>query len=70
MRIALLGTGFGQVHAAIYMERDVEVGVFGRGGKRCAYLTPMMGCEVALDAPSSRLPGRGGQRSEVSALVG
>jgi shikimate 5-dehydrogenase len=30
MKIALLGTGFGQAHAAIYAERDVEVVVFGR----------------------------------------
>ena len=41
-----------------------------QGGKSCAYPTPMMGCVVALHAPSSRLPGRDGQRSEVSALVG
>jgi short-subunit dehydrogenase len=30
MKIALLGTGFGQAHAAIYAKRDVEVVVFGR----------------------------------------
>jgi predicted dehydrogenase len=30
MKIAVLGTGFGQAHAAIYAEREVEVVVFGR----------------------------------------
>jgi predicted dehydrogenase len=30
MRIALLGTAFGQAHAAIYAKREVEVVVFGR----------------------------------------
>lgn len=30
MKIALLGTGFGQAHAAIYAQREVEVVVFGR----------------------------------------
>jgi predicted dehydrogenase len=30
MKIALLGTGFGQAHAAIYAKREVEVVVFGR----------------------------------------
>lgn len=30
MKIALLGTGFGQAHAAVYAQREVEVVVFGR----------------------------------------
>jgi predicted dehydrogenase len=30
MKIALLGTGFGQAHAAVYAQRDVDVLVFGR----------------------------------------
>jgi predicted dehydrogenase len=30
MKIALLGTGFGQAHAAIFAKREVEVVVFGR----------------------------------------
>jgi predicted dehydrogenase len=30
MKIALLGTGFGQAHAAVYAKREVEVVVFGR----------------------------------------
>jgi predicted dehydrogenase len=38
MKIALLGTGFGQVHAAVYAQRtDVdEVVVFGRTPERLA----------------------------------
>jgi predicted dehydrogenase len=41
MRIAFLGTGFGQVHAAVYAQRpDVdEVVVFGRTAEKLAKIS-------------------------------
>ena len=45
MKIALLGTGFGQVHAAVYASRsDVdEVVVFGRTPQRLAEIAERFG---------------------------
>ena len=45
MRIAFLGTGFGQVHAAVYAQRpDVdEVVVFGRTAEKLAKISGWRG---------------------------
>ena len=46
MKIALLGTGFGQAHAAVYAQRpDVdEVVVFGRTAEKLARISDDFGC--------------------------
>ncbi|MFD8085346.1 Gfo/Idh/MocA family protein [Kitasatospora sp. NPDC059722] len=50
MRIALLGTGFGQPHAAVYAARgDVEVVVFGRDREKTAAAAGRFGFEASTD---------------------
>src|SRR5919106_3769020 len=49
MKIALLGTGFGQAHAAIYAERDVEVVVFGRTPDRLEDVRQKFGFSTTTD---------------------
>jgi shikimate 5-dehydrogenase len=51
MRIALLGTGFGQAHAAVYAARpDVdEVVVFGRTPQKLAQITEEFGFATTTD---------------------
>jgi hypothetical protein len=49
MKIALLGTGFGQAHAAIYAERDVEVVVFGRTRARLEDVQQKFGFSTTAD---------------------
>jgi predicted dehydrogenase len=49
MKIALLGTGFGQAHAAIYAERDVEVVVFGRTPAKLEDVHQRFGFSTATD---------------------
>lgn len=49
MKIALLGTGFGQAHAAIYTEREVEVVVFGRTQARLEDVQQKFGFSTTTD---------------------
>jgi UDP-N-acetylglucosamine 3-dehydrogenase len=51
MKIALLGTGFGQAHAAVYAERsDVnEVVVFGRSPRKLAKIKDQFGFATTTD---------------------
>jgi hypothetical protein len=51
VKIALLGTGFGQVHAAAYAQRsDVdEVVVFGRTPERLAKISGQFGFATTTD---------------------
>lgn len=49
MKIALLGTGFGQAHAAVYAERDVEVVVFGRTPARLEDVQQKFGFSTTTD---------------------
>ena len=51
MKIGLLGTGFGQVHAAVYAARaDVdEVIVFGRTPQKLASIGDQFGCATTTD---------------------
>lgn len=50
MKIALLGTGFGQAHAAVYAARgDVEVVMFGRDPDKTAKAAAQFGFEHATD---------------------
>jgi predicted dehydrogenase len=51
MKIALLGTGFGQAHAAVYAERpDVdEVVVFGRAATKLAMISGQFGFATTTD---------------------
>src|SRR5262249_56027915 len=51
MKIALLGTGFGQAHAAVYAERpDVdEVVVFGRTAAKLAEISSQFGFATTTD---------------------
>lgn len=51
MKIALLGTGFGQAHAAVYAQRpDVdEVVVFGRTAKKLARFSDDFGFATTTD---------------------
>ena len=51
MKIALLGTGFGQAHAAVYAERpDVdEVVVFGRTAAKLAAISGQFGFATTTD---------------------
>jgi predicted dehydrogenase len=51
MKIALLGTGFGQAHAAVYAERpDVdEVVVFGRTQQKLAKMGGQFGFATTTD---------------------
>ncbi|WP_213016525.1 MULTISPECIES: Gfo/Idh/MocA family protein [unclassified Rhodococcus (in: high G+C Gram-positive bacteria)] len=50
MKIALLGTGFGQAHAAVYAARaDVEVVMFGRDPDKTAKAGPQFGFEHSTD---------------------
>ncbi|MGH3305360.1 MAG: Gfo/Idh/MocA family protein [Streptosporangiaceae bacterium] len=54
MNIALLGTGFGQAHAAVYAQRpDVdevdEVGVFGRDSQKLADISQRFGFATTTD---------------------
>jgi predicted dehydrogenase len=50
MKIALLGTGFGQAHAAVYAQRpDVdEVVVFGRAPAKLAAISEQFGFRLQL----------------------
>jgi predicted dehydrogenase len=54
MKIALLGTGFGQAHAAVYAERgDVdEVVVFGRTPEKLAEISDRFGFATITDLDS------------------
>jgi predicted dehydrogenase len=51
MKIALLGTGFGQAHAAVYAQRpDVdEVVVFGRTPEKLATISGQFGFATTTD---------------------
>lgn len=50
MKIALLGTGFGRAHAAVYAARgDVEVVMFGRDPDRTAAVAAQFGFSSATD---------------------
>jgi hypothetical protein len=51
MKIALLGTGFGQAHAAVYAERsDIdEVLVFGRSPQKLAKINDQFGFTTTTD---------------------
>ena len=50
MRIALLGTGFGQAHAAVYAARsDVEVVMFGRNPDKTAEVAGRLGFASSTD---------------------
>ena len=50
MRIALLGTGFGQAHAAVYAARtDVEVVIFGRHPDKTAEVAGQFGFAACTD---------------------
>ena len=51
MKIALLGTGFGQAHAAVYAQRaDVdEVVVFGRTPEKLATISAQFGFPASTD---------------------
>src|SRR5499427_2123915 len=51
MKIALLGTGFGQAHAAVYAQRpDVgEVVVFGRTAAKLATISGQFGFATTID---------------------
>ena len=51
MKIALLGTGFGQAHAAVYAERpDVdEVVLFGRTAAKLAAISGQFGFATTTD---------------------
>ncbi|HEY3035315.1 MAG TPA: Gfo/Idh/MocA family oxidoreductase, partial [Streptosporangiaceae bacterium] len=50
MKIALLGTGFGQAHAAVYAQRpDVDVIVFGRTPQKLATISGQFGFATTTD---------------------
>jgi Oxidoreductase family, NAD-binding Rossmann fold len=51
MKVALLGTGFGQAHAAVYAQRsDVdEVVVFGRTSEKLAQIRDDFGFAITTD---------------------
>ncbi|NEW37880.1 Gfo/Idh/MocA family oxidoreductase [Nocardia cyriacigeorgica] len=50
MKIALLGTGFGQAHAAVYAARDdVEVTIFGRDPDKTAAVADRFGFASSTD---------------------
>ncbi|MBW1603900.1 Gfo/Idh/MocA family oxidoreductase [Streptomyces sp. JJ66] len=50
MKIALLGTGFGQAHAAVYAARDdVEVVMFGRDAAKTAKVAAQFGLASSTD---------------------
>jgi predicted dehydrogenase len=51
MKIALLGTGFGQAHAAVYQQRDDvdEVVVFGRTPDKLAKISEQFGFATTTD---------------------
>jgi predicted dehydrogenase len=51
MKIALLGTGFGQAHAAVYAQRDDvdEVVVFGRTPEKLAKISEQFGFPTTTD---------------------
>lgn len=50
LRIALLGTGFGQAHAAVYAARDdVDVVMFGRDAAKTARVAGQFGFEPCTD---------------------
>ncbi|SPE49568.1 4-carboxy-2-hydroxymuconate-6-semialdehydedehydrogenase [Streptomyces netropsis] len=50
MKIALLGTGFGQAHAAVYAARDdVEVVMFGRDAAKAAKVAGQFGFASSTD---------------------
>ena len=51
MKIALLGTGFGQAHAAVYAQRpDVDhVIVFGRAREKLAKISDQFGFATTTD---------------------
>jgi predicted dehydrogenase len=49
MKIALLGTGFGQAHAAVYAQREVDVVVFGRAPAKLEEIQERFGLRTATD---------------------
>jgi UDP-N-acetylglucosamine 3-dehydrogenase len=51
MKIALLGTGFGQAHAAVYAKRsDIDqVVVFGRSPRKLAKINDQFGFATTTD---------------------
>ncbi|GAA0443218.1 Gfo/Idh/MocA family oxidoreductase [Streptomyces stramineus] len=50
MKIALLGTNFGQAHAAVYAARDdVEVVMFGRDADKTAQAAGQFGFAASTD---------------------
>ncbi len=54
MKIALLGTGFGQAHAAVYAARgDVEVVMFGRDPQKTAKVAGQFGFASSTDMDSA-----------------
>ena len=56
MKIALLGTGFGQAHAAVYAGRDDvdEVVVFGRTPQKLASIGEQFGFATTTDVDTRR----------------
>jgi shikimate 5-dehydrogenase len=62
MKIALLGAGFGQAHAAVYAQRpDVnEVVVFGRTPQKLATISDQFGFATAGLVPVSSAGASGG----------
>jgi predicted dehydrogenase len=52
MKIALLGTGFGQAHAAIYAKREVEVLVLGRTPAKLEEIRQRYGFATTTDLDS------------------
>lgn len=53
MKIALLGTGFGQAHAAVYAARDVEVVMFGRDPDKTARVAGQFGFASSTDVDAA-----------------
>jgi UDP-N-acetylglucosamine 3-dehydrogenase len=49
VKIALLGTGFGQAHAAVYAARDVDVVMFGRDSSKAARVAGQFGFASSTD---------------------
>ena len=53
MRIALLGTGFGQAHAAVYAARGIEVVMFGRDSAKTARVAGQFGFAFSTDTAAA-----------------
>jgi shikimate 5-dehydrogenase len=66
MKIALLGTGFGQAHAAVYAQRpDVdEVVIFGRTSEKLAKISGQFGRMLHHGPTGVYLARRAGHKTE------